>query len=95
MQLEPGEELFSIEVKQGDCLLVADPKFLTPANRRQHKACERLVHEAEMAREAARLAALKAAEAEAADKAVAYVRVATVVLVAIVCIGSLAAWRRR
>lgn len=63
VQLEPSGELFSVEVKDGTGTLVVDPKFLTPTNRRQHKACERLVEEALAAREAA-TAANKAAAAE-------------------------------
>ena len=68
MQLEPLSEgeLFSIEVKQGTETLVANAKFLLPTNRRQHKACELLVAEAEAAREAA--AAKATAAAELAEK---------------------------
>jgi len=67
VQLEPGGELFSIEVKQGTDTLTAHPKFLTPFNRRQHKICETLVREAEMARETMEAAAIQAA-AETAEK---------------------------
>ena len=68
VQLEPnpGGELFSVEVKQGMETLVAEPKFLLPKNRRQKTACDKLVSDAEAAREAAAAAEAETLAAEAA-----------------------------